>query len=119
MVISPSDVICFRTIFPSNVQIADCKWFITKNDITSRIHSTDKGVSLKTSQSQPISQTLEIQPALDHGGAFHLSVETSIGTLKSNIINVFVDGKPFYLLKLSCMYSSSSHDFLKMIFFKS
>lgn len=99
VVVSPSDTIWLRTIFPTSTQIADEKWFITKKDIIRRIKSTDQGVSLKTSQSQPVFQTLEIKPAVEHGGTFHLSVESSGGTLKSNKINVFVDGILFYIVK--------------------
>lgn len=78
----------FRAVKPPNIKVTKEEWYNTKNNITRKIKS-EEGISLK-----PDVSTLEIDNATaENSGTYQLSVESSIGTLKSNTITVFVEGK--------------------------
>lgn len=77
----------FRAVKPPNIKVTKEEWYNTKNNITRKIKS-EEGISLK-----PDVSTLEIDNATaENSGTYQLSVESSIGTLKSNTITVFVEG---------------------------
>lgn len=85
--VSPLGKIMFRAVKPPNIKVTKEEWYNTKNNITRKIKS-EEGISLK-----PDVSTLEIDNATaENSGTYQLSVESSIGTLKSNTITVFVEG---------------------------
>lgn len=87
VVVLSSETIRFQAIYPPDINCVNGQWCITKNNITTKLDLTAPGYSINTDSSQPITQNFEIRSAAGNGGAYHLSV----GTTKSNIINVFVD----------------------------
>lgn len=96
MVVLPGGKILFRAVKPPNIKITREEWYNTNNNITRKIKS-EEGISLK-----PDVSTLEIDNATtENSGTYQLSVECSLGTLKSNTITVFVDGNFLCNVKLS------------------
>lgn len=90
VVVLPAGKILFRAVKPPNIKITREEWYNTNNNITRKIKS-EEGIFLK-----PDVSTLEIDNATtENSGTYQLSVESSIGTLKSNTITVFVDGNFF------------------------
>lgn len=100
VVVLPSDTIRFQAIYPPNISCVNGEWWITKNNITAKLDLTAPGFSINTDSRQPITQNFEIRRAAGNGGAYHLSV----GTTKSNIINVFVDGIFFIVQLINYFY---------------
>lgn len=70
----------------------DGKWFRTKTNNVSELQFGTEGYTIYTSSSQPKIQTIEITNAKENEGAYQLSVNH----IKSNIINVFANGKLMY-----------------------
>lgn len=100
VVVLPSEMIRFQAIYPPGVNCVNGEWWITKNNITTKLDLTAPGYSINTDSSQPITQNFEIRSAAGNGGAYHLSV----GTTKSNIIIVFVDGIYFIVQLINYFY---------------
>lgn len=69
----------------------------TQNDITSSIDFETPGYEISTSSSKPTVQKIKIEKAKGNGGTYQLA----LGTLKSNKIDVFVDGIFFFYFNLT------------------
>lgn len=96
MVVSPSAKIQFQTVYPPSTNSANGEWFITKNNLSSKLQDTNSIYSITTFAGHPTIQTIEITSPVNNGSAFNLSVETT----KSNFINVFVDGTCIFTFHL-------------------
>lgn len=99
VVVLPSGKIQFQTIYPPDINSRDGKWFRTKNNDACELQFGAEGYAINTSSSQPKIQTIEIKSAKENEGAYQLSVNH----MKSNIINVFVNGKLMYICILFCL----------------
>lgn len=88
VVVMPSTSIKFLTVYPPNINSENGEWCVTRDRVTTTLGFKAGGYSIKTGSNQPITQEIEIKSAAGNGGAYQLSV----GTTKSNSINVFVDG---------------------------
>lgn len=86
--ISPTASIQFQTIYPPNMDSKDGEWFKTYLNTTSKLIFGAAGQNIYTSSNKPTIQKIEIENAKEYKGAYQLI----LGTTKSNIINVFVDG---------------------------
>lgn len=84
----PSDCIQLQTIYTTVTNKLKGKWSKTQNDITSNIDFGTPGYDISTSSSKPTIQKIKIEKAEGNGGTYQFA----LGTLKSNKIDVFVDG---------------------------
>lgn len=64
------------------------QWFKTYLNTTSKLEFGAEGQNIYTSSNKPTIQKIELNNAKENKGAYQLI----LGTTKSNIINVFVDG---------------------------
>lgn len=105
VVVSSSAKIQLQTILSFNINNVQVEWLKTKNTITRKVdEKNDNRITIiNTHICHNISQTLEIKNASGYEGEYQLSLECSHVTLKSNKINVFIDGK--YHLMLSKIIS--------------
>lgn len=88
MIVSPSAKIQFQTVYPPSTNSAKGEWIITKNNLSRKIQFSAAEYCMRTSSGPPTIQTIEITNPVENGSAYQLLV----GTTKSNVINVVVDG---------------------------
>lgn len=101
VVVSSSAKIILQTILSFNINNVHVEWLKTKNNITRKVDGkNDDGITIINAQfCHHTFLTLEIKNANGYEGEYQLSLEGPHVTLKSNKINVFIDGK--YHLMLS------------------
>lgn len=106
VVVSSSGEIHLQTILSFNIKNVQVDWLKTKNNITRKVDGkNDDGITIINTQfCHHTFQTLEIKNASGYEGEYQVSLECPHATLKSNKINVFIDGK--YHLMLSKIIAS-------------
>lgn len=87
-VVLPSEAICLQTIYPQHTNSSNAEWYKTKDNTTTKLQVGAAGCSITTSKCQSIIQRIKMTSTRENEGAFQLS----LGTTKSNIIDVRLDG---------------------------